>query len=46
MTRYVIYDARTNKEIIGSAKIANAAKILEKLNAKYGNHYVIRKVGK
>ena len=46
MARYVIYDARNDREIVGSAKIENAAKILEKLIAKYGNHFVIRKVGK
>ena len=46
MTRYVIYNTKNDKEVINSAKIENAVKILEKLIAKYGNHFVIRKVGK
>ena len=44
MTCYEIRDTRTNKLIIRCLYIHNACKVMERLNRKYGEYFVMKKV--
>ena len=44
MTCYEIRDTRTNKLIIRCLYIHNACKVMERLNRKYGEYFIMKKV--
>lgn len=43
---YEIRNIKTNQVIVTCNTLNNASKVWNKMTMKYGNHFVIRKVGK